>query len=157
MEIDCAVASARFSDPKLDAIRLHRENYALVGARALLTTKPLKRPDDAREHVLLDISAELPLFRYFQDAPRAGEPLRWGRIVRLGTVAAIRARVAAGAGVAVLPEYLIRTELEKGTFQRCLPKIELLHDWFRLIFRADDPRRTVYERIAARLLEVPLR
>ncbi len=35
MEIDCAVTSTRFTDPKLDSVRLHREDYVFVGSRAL--------------------------------------------------------------------------------------------------------------------------
>src|SRR3954469_19564280 len=73
MEVDCAVTSSRFTDPKLDSFRLHREDYAFVGARALLSPRPLARDEHAGAHTLLDASAELPLFRYFRDAPGGGD------------------------------------------------------------------------------------
>lgn len=154
MEIDCAVTSTRFTDPRLDEIRLHREDYVLVGARSLLEKTPLRKPEHAAAHTLLDISAELPLFRYLRDA---GADLRFGRVLRLGTIAAIRARALEGAGVAVLPLYFVKTDLRKKTLVRALPKIEPAHDYFRLLFRGDDPRRVVYEALAKALSEEPLR
>lgn len=154
MEIDCAVTSTRFTDPKIQELRLHREEYALVAAPALLARTPLRRPEDAADHTLLDISAELPLFRYLRDA---GADLRFSRVVRLGTIAAIRARALEGAGVAVLPRYFVEQDLKKKALVRALPKLVPAHDYFRLIFRGDDPRRVVYEGLAKVLAEEPLR
>jgi hypothetical protein len=96
MEIDCAVTSSRFTDPKLDAIRLHREDYAFVGSTALLRKKPLGADAHAAQHTLLDASADLPLFRYFRDAPEGGDRLRFQKIVRLGSIEAIRRRALEG-------------------------------------------------------------
>ena len=170
MEIDCAVTSSRFTDPKLDSARLHREDYVFVGAARRVAQQPRPppapparpaitrppRPDHAAGHTLLDASAELPLFRYWRDAPGGGDRLRFGRIVRLGSIEAIRQRVTAQAGVAVLPAYLVRRELATRSFRRLFPAVTPLHDYFRLVFRADDPRRPIYERLAAHMLEVPL-
>ena len=156
MDIDCAVTSARFTDPKLDAARLLREDYVFVGAPALLDRLPLARDDDAAAHTLLDISADLPLFRYFRDAPDGGDRLHFGRLVRLGSIDAIRRRAVDGAGVAVLPAYLVEGDLARGALTRVMPTVALLHDWFRLVFRADDPKRSVYEKLAARLIVEPL-
>ena len=122
MEVDCAVTSTRFSDPKLDSLRLHREDYVLCGAATLLKRQPLKRPEDAKHHALLDASAELPLFRYWKDAPQGGDRLRFARNVFLGGIEAIHRRILAGAGVGVLPEYLIRHELASGRLRRVFPR-----------------------------------
>jgi len=156
MEIDCAVTSSRYTDPKLDAARLHREDYVFVGARALLARRPLTRDEHAGGHALLDAGAELPLFRYFRDAPGGGDRLHFQRIVRLGSIEAIRARVLAGAGVAVLPLYQVAADLEARTVQRIFPKVVPLHDWFRLVFRADDARRPIYDKLAATMRAEPL-
>ena len=156
MEIDCAVTSSRFTDPKLESVRLHREDYAFVGSAALLRRTPLSREEDAAHHTLLDASRELPLFRYWRDAPGGGDRLRFGRIVRLGSIEAIRQRVAASAGVAVLPKYLVERELAAGKFRKIFPRVTPLSDYFRLVFRVDDPRRSAYDKIAASLLEMPL-
>ena len=157
MEIDCAVTSSRYTDPKLDALRLHREDYAFVGARQLLEEQPLSKDEHAGKHTLFDASAELPLFRYFRDAAGGGDRLTFRRIVRLGSIEAIRARVLSGAGVAVLPLYQVGPDLAKKTLRKVFPKVTPLHDWFRLVFRADDARRPVYERLAEAMRAAPLR
>lgn len=156
LEIDCAVTSTRFTDPKLDNIRLHREDYVFVGSAKLLRARPLTRAAHAGEHTLVDIDADLSLFRYWRDAPSGGDRLAFGRIVRFGTIEAIRQRVAAGVGVAVLPAYLVRRELRTGAFERVFPSVVPTHDFFRLVFRANDPRRVIYEAIARTMRKKPL-
>jgi DNA-binding transcriptional LysR family regulator len=157
MEIDCAVTSTRFTDPKLDSLRLHRENYVFVGAVELLSREPFIEGPDAARHTLLDAGTDLPLFRYFRDAPGGGDRLSFRRIVRLGSIEAIRQRALAGAGVAVLPEYLVERDLKAHALRKIFPSIKLLHDYFRLVFRADDSRRPVYEKLAACMLAAPLK
>ncbi len=157
MEIECAVTSSRLTDPKLDSLRLHREDYVFVGATALLARTPLDRAKHAAAHTLLDTDEGLSLFRYFRDAPSGGDHLRFASVARLGTIEAIRVRAIAQAGVAVLPEYLVRKDIAAGRLARILPGVALLSDWFRLVFRADDPRRSVYEQMAAQMSEVPLK
>jgi DNA-binding transcriptional LysR family regulator len=157
MDIDCAVTSTRFTDPKLDSVRLHREDYVFVGAASLLAREPLTRAEHTERHTLIDIDAQLSLFRYWRDAPAGGDRLRFAKIVRFGTIEAMRLRVAAGAGIAVLPAYLVRRELKSGVFKKVLPAIVPTHDWFRLVFRTDDARRSIYEAMAKSMLEKPLR
>ena len=43
LEIDCAVTSSRFTDPKLDAIRLHREDYVLRRRAQAARSRSLRR------------------------------------------------------------------------------------------------------------------
>ena len=38
---------------------------------------------------------------------------------------------------------LVRGDLARGRLRRVFPRVALAHDWFRLIVRADDPRRGV--------------
>jgi DNA-binding transcriptional LysR family regulator len=157
LEIDAAVTSTRLVDPKLDSLRLHQEDYVFVGHKKLLAAQPLDKPAHAAAHVLLDAGPELPLFRYFREAPRGRDALPFRRVLSLGSIEAIRQRVAKCAGVAVLPRYLVEKELKAGTFVRLFPHITLASDHFRLVFRRDDARRSAYERLAAALLESPLR
>jgi DNA-binding transcriptional LysR family regulator len=155
-EIDCAVTSTRFNDPKIDAIRLHREEYVFVGSRALLERTPLTRAEHAANHTLIDAGPELALFRYWRDAPGADASVKFARILRIGTIAAIEAYVLAGRGVAVLPRYLVAASLERGKLREIFPKAKPLSDYFRLVFRADDARRPLFEAIAASMLRQPL-
>ncbi|MEI8254252.1 MAG: substrate-binding domain-containing protein, partial [Deltaproteobacteria bacterium] len=155
-EIDCAITSSRFNDPRLDAVRLHREEYVFVASRKLLARTPLTRAEHAASHALLDASADMPLFRYWRDAPGGGDRLRFARVQRIGTIAAIEALVRAGRGVAVLPRYLVEKSLARGELRRVFPSVHPLSDYFRLVFRTDDPRRPLFESLGAEMLEVPL-
>ena len=157
MEIDCAITSTRFNDPKLESFQLHREDYVFVASPRLLAKRPLRRSEDARRHTLIDASADMPLFRYWRDAPGGGDRLHFGRGSWLGSIAAIRHQVVEGAGVAVLPEYLVRRDLASQRLVRVFPKVVPVHDHFRLVFRANDPRRALLESIAGHFAGVPLR
>src|ERR1041385_2198094 len=53
MEIDCAITSSRFTDRRLDSVRLHREDSVFVGAGSLLAKNPFTRVSHAQNHVLL--------------------------------------------------------------------------------------------------------
>jgi DNA-binding transcriptional LysR family regulator len=97
------------------------------------------------------------LFRYFREAPRGGDRLRFARILRCGSIDPIRSLVLEGEGVAVLPLYQVQPDLDAGRLERIFPSLRLLFDYFRLVFRADDPRRSVYESIAATMMAHPLR
>jgi DNA-binding transcriptional LysR family regulator len=155
IEIDCAVTSTPLADPKLDMIRLHREDYVLVGAPSLLKKTPLKAKEDAKHLTLIDIDDRLTLFRYWRESPK-GEPLAFAHLQRFGTIEAIRRRVVAGAGVAVLPKYLVEPDLEAKRLKVLLPQVEPIHDWFRLVFRSDDARRSVFELLAKSMIAFPL-
>jgi len=156
LEIDCAVTSSRLTDPKLGAVRLHEETYAFVGEKRLLAKKPLRRPEDARRHVLIDTSEALPLFRYWRDAPGGIDSLAFGSVVRIGSIAAIRQLVLRGEGVAVLPEYFVENDLKSNRLIRLFPRVKPLSDHFRLVHRVDDPRASVYTALAATLRAQPL-
>ncbi|HTM20673.1 MAG TPA: LysR family transcriptional regulator [Kofleriaceae bacterium] len=157
LDIDCAVTSTRLTDPKLDSARLHEERYAFVASPRLLARVPLKKPEHAGRHTLIDATGELPLFHYWRDAPGGIDSLAFGRVLRVGTISAIRALVVRGDGVAVLPEYFVAADLAGKKLVRLFPEVEPLTDYFRLVFRADDPRRSVYQSLARTMAEVPLR
>lgn len=155
-EIDCAVTSTRIADPRLAAAQLHREDYAFVGAASLLRARPFSRPAHASQHTLLDAAADLPLFRYWRDAPGGGDRLRFAAVRRIGTIAAIEALVRQGRGVAVLPRYLVAPALRRGALRVILPSVKPVSDAFRLVFREGDPREALFEALAAAMRLSPL-
>jgi DNA-binding transcriptional LysR family regulator len=155
-ELDCAVTSARFSDPALASLPLHREEYVFVGARALLRHMPLVRREQASRHTLLDIDHSLPLYRYWQEAAGGGE-LKFARVWRVGAGAAIHELVLAGRGVAVLPRYMVAADLKRRALVSLFPAVKTEEDHFRLVFRNDDSRRTAFTTLAAALRALPLR
>lgn len=156
-EVDCAISSRLARDPQLSAERLHREDYCFVASPRLLERQPLECLEDAAEHHLLDAHADLPLFRYWQEAQAQHAPVRFAKVIRLGTIAAIRALVLAGEGVAVLPHYLIGPDLESGELVRVFSDAPTHEDYFRLLFRSDDPRRRLFMTLAEVMREEPLR
>ncbi len=157
LEVDCAVGSMRITDPKIDSVRLHREDYVFVGEPKTLKRTPLRKVLDARAHTLIDVHAELPLFGYWRDSPDGSEPMTFGDIRTMGAISAVRALVLEGEGVAVLPEYLVAPDLKAKRLVRIFPSKTLAHDYFRLIFRADDPRKSLFHAIAKSMLRHPLK
>lgn len=155
-ELDCAVSSARFADPQLDALPLHREDFTFVAAPALLRRHPFTRPEHAARHVLIDVSPDLPLFQYWRDAPGGGD-LPFAGIQRFNSLAAIHRTVLTGHGVAVLPHYFVAPSLSRGRLQRLFPRVRMLHDYFRLVYRRDDHRVATFRALAAHFLRQPLR
>lgn len=73
-----------------------------------------------------------------------------------GTVSA-----ALGEGVqtfnAALPAYYVRDDIARGDLVQVLPGIEPRHDHFRLFFRAEDPRRSIWASLAEQLRASPLK
>jgi LysR family transcriptional regulator, glycine cleavage system transcriptional activator len=171
LEVDCAITSTRFHDPRLEALQLHSERYLLVGSKKLLLREPIKTPADTEQHTLLDIDGGTPLFRYYLDGlarrpektrrkvATTGDrptPLRFARVRRLGTIAAIREMVQASEGIAVLPEYFVQPLLAKKELLTILPEVELASDAFRLVYRRDDPKRARYTELTQFLRKRPL-
>jgi LysR family glycine cleavage system transcriptional activator len=156
-ELSCMITSARLTTPGLSFARLHEEDYVVVAQANLIKRLPFATPADAAAHVLLDIHADLPLFRYFLDARSAREVWQFGAVQHLGAIAAVRSRVLEGAGIAVLPHYFVRQDLERKRLVRLMSKTKLPSDWFRLVWRSGHARELELRQIAAELCDLPLR
>jgi DNA-binding transcriptional LysR family regulator len=157
LDIDCAIGSMRVTDLRLEGLALHKEEYVFVGQPRLLAKTPLRRPEHAAAHTLIDSHADLSLFAYLRDGAGDRARFQFGRVLRVGTIDAIRACVLRGMGVAVLPLYFVQRDLARKRLVPLLPSIRLPHDHFRLIFRRDDTRRSLFEELAARIRAAPLR
>jgi DNA-binding transcriptional LysR family regulator len=134
--VDAIVTSAPSVHADWSAEMLHPETYAFVGAPVLLERLGLDSPQDARAHCLLDVDPTLPLARYLVSVC---EGLSFRTVRQCGTGAAVRARVLAGHGVAVLPRYMIEADLVAHRLRVLLPEVELLTDSFRLVYRTASP------------------
>lgn len=156
LDIQCAVSSRVFVDPIFEVTRLTEESYVFVAAPSLLQRQPFKVPEDAQHHCLIDAHQERPLFRYFRDAPNAPNKLSFGHTRIMGTTAAIRMLVLGGEGVAVLPYYLMKQDIDSGACTQLFPDVSLNRDYFRLMYRKDDPNIEVYQSLAACIRSQPL-
>ena len=151
-ELDAVVGSMRLTSPGLAYAALHDETYTLVGKQVQLRTK-----EDARALTLVDVTGDLPLFRYFLDALPRSDPWPFARVERMGGIAAIRRRLFDGGRVAVLPTYFIRADLAARRLVRLLPRVTPRSDAFRLIWRAGHPREPELLALAEELRALPLR
>ncbi len=154
--LDCAVTSAPLVGGALDYLVLHPERYVLVGSKTLLGGHAVRSPEDVRGLTLLDLSPDLPLFRYFLDSVGGSVPWRFQRTEYLGTIGAVRLRMLQGAGIGVLPGYFVARDLREAVLRRILPRVTLRMDHFRLVWRRDHPKVQDIQRLGADLKRVPL-
>ncbi len=152
-DLDAIIASMRLTSPKLTYAALHPEDYVLVSRDSCL-----KRRDDARDLALIDVSRDLPLFRYFLDALPDAEPWPFARVEYMGGIGNIRRRLLDGKRrVAVLPHYFVRDDLAAGRLVRLMPRVPVRSDAFRLVWRTGHPRTSALLALAEELRKSPPR
>lgn len=132
--LDGVVSSVRIDRAGLAYVPLHEEDYVFCAAPALLARRPLDGPAQAGGHRLIDTQPDLPLFRYLRDARSADEVWAFADVEHMGTIAAVRARVRAEAGVAVLPRYFVADDLASGRLVPLFADVALPTDRFRLLW-----------------------
>jgi LysR family transcriptional regulator, glycine cleavage system transcriptional activator len=155
--IDAAITSTRLSSAGFSYLPLHEEDYVFVGERRVLAKQPIRAATDAIDHVLIDAHPDLPLFRYFRDACPPSEVWAFRHIVRLGAIGAIRQRVLEGAGIAVLPRYLVAEDLARKRLAQIMPRITMQRDYFRLIWHEGHALESEMNALAKELRAIPLR
>ncbi len=152
-ELDALVASMRLTSPNLSYATLHAEEYDLVAA-----DRCLRRRADASRCSLIDVSRDLPLFRYFLDALPDAEPWPFARFEYMGGIGNIRRRLLdCPNSIAVLPRYFVRPDIAAGRLVRLVPGMKLRPDAFRLVWRRDHPRSHEMLALAESLRALPLR
>jgi LysR family glycine cleavage system transcriptional activator len=151
-ELDAVVGSMRLTSPRLSYAALHAEEYVLVARQPCL-----RRRSEASALTLVDVSRDLPLFRYFLDALPDAEPWPFARVEHLGGIGNIRRRLLDGADrVAVLPRYFVEKDLAAQRLVRLMPRVRLRSDAFRLVFRTGHPRTAQLLALAEELRALPL-
>ena len=153
-EIDAVISSVRVNAGPLRTAPLHREEYVFVAAPELGISNPSSA--DAPNLNLVDTEEHIPLFRYFLDALPSGERWQFREVEVMGTIGAIRVRVLEGAGVAVLPLYFVKSDLEAGRLVQLCPEVTLHHDFFRLIWHEDQPRASALNALNEELRDIDL-
>jgi DNA-binding transcriptional LysR family regulator len=152
-DLDAIVASMRLTSPNLTYAALHPEEYVFVSTRP-----SLRKREHASGCTLVDVSRDLPLFRYFLDALEDAEPWPFAHVEYMGGIGNIRRRLLdRGGRVAVLPKYFVRDDLSTGRLVRLMPKVALRTDSFRLVWRTDHPRQAELLALAEALRSRPLR
>jgi DNA-binding transcriptional LysR family regulator len=152
-DLDAVVASMRLTSTRFSYATLHAEDYVLVSR-----TRCLRRRTDAGSLTLVDVSRDLPLFRYFLDALPDAEPWPFAHVEYMGGIGNIRRRLLDGKErVAVLPRYFVREDLSAGRLVRLMPRVQLRPDAFRLVWRTGHPRTAELLTLAEELRQYPPR
>ncbi len=150
--IDACVLSAGPRRPEIRQALLHPEHYVFVGVEPTTLC-----PDTVRQLTLVDSTADLPLFGYFLDHQAHAVDWRFARHLYVGGIAAIRAAVLDGWGVAVLPRYFVEEDLKAGRLVSLMAADALGSDHFRLLWRADHIRDAELVELAESLRSFPLK
>ena len=150
--IDACVLSAGPRRPDIRQALLHEEEYVFVAR-----DKGPTRPEQAADLTLVDGTPDLPLFSYFRDHRTDATQWRFGHHLYVGGIAAIRAAILDGWGVAVLPLYFVQADLDAGRLSVVFPPEELGKDHFRLLWRASHPRDAELQELADTLRKFELR
>jgi DNA-binding transcriptional LysR family regulator len=150
-EVHCVLTSARLNDPKLVSAPFREIDYLFVGTPALIKKNPLARPEDAARHTLIDFEPELPLFRFFREARPPKESWIFGNKQYLSIIAAVRARVLEGVGVAVLPEFYVAEDIARRRLKVLVPGTKLKSNSLRAVWRKGHPYETEIRDLASEL------
>jgi LysR family glycine cleavage system transcriptional activator len=152
-DLDAIVGSMRFTSPKLTYANLHPEAYVVVASE-----RCLRRASDAQRLTLVDVSRDLPLFRYFVDALPDADEWRFARWEYMGGIGCVRRRLFDGGGrVAVLPRYFVEADLATGQLHQLMRSVHLHSDAFRLVWRVGHPHAAELMGLAEELRALPLR
>lgn len=151
--VDAVVTSAPVARSEWHQEVLHSETYVFCASAEYLEEHPFRYAEDASAHSLLDINHTQPLSRYVLSV---GPPMTFRNVRACGTAGAVCALVQAGLGVAVVPEYMVRSELDSGALVPLLPDVELLSDAFRMLWREGSADGEALAQLAQHFRSKPL-
>ncbi|MDO9021292.1 MAG: LysR family transcriptional regulator [Deltaproteobacteria bacterium] len=154
-QIDAAVLGPTVRDPRLLSAPLVGLAWRMVAAPVALRRQALRVAEDASGFTLLDRAPSLPCLRPWLDAapPRLRE-VRFGRVLHLGSLAAIERVALEGGGVAVLPTPMIARHLEADALRPVFAAVQPSTAQ-HFAARLDDPRRPMLDAVAALLRDAP--
>jgi DNA-binding transcriptional LysR family regulator len=154
--LDCAVANIDLISDGLSCEILHREQLVFVGSINLVRRRPFSQRAHASRHVLVDLSEDLPLFRYLLEALNEREPWSFAAVECFETAEAIRERLLRGDGVAVLPRRIVARDLRARRVKQLMRDVELPQETFALVWRRDHALELEIRGLAADLARAPL-
>ncbi len=137
--IDVAIRAGKLKDSTLIARSIGIARWAAFASPDYLrTAPPLKVPQELQQHCCLQFTAlGKEAWTFYQDKKRVSVPMS-GQVT-VNDVRIVRSLAMAGAGVALLPNYLCREGWGEGT---CEKLHRVLPDWHAKV----DPLHIVYPR-----------
>ncbi len=119
--IDLAIRMGWLSDGALKARKLYDVERKLVATKACLTQYPApKRPTELESWNWLDLTPA-PKKIEFESATQEAELLKPDYRISVNDAHALYRLALAGTGLAILPEFLVQSDLKSGALQPVLP------------------------------------
>jgi DNA-binding transcriptional LysR family regulator len=131
-EIDLAIDCRRHAHPELQRIALFREAYIVVCAPSYLARFPIQAPEELTGCTLLSCDKPGTWWNRFLEVLPEGQRPELRRVASMNQIRAMITAAVHGMGVALVPEYCIRGELERGDLVHVLPGFCPLEDHFHL-------------------------
>ncbi|MBE1161703.1 LysR family transcriptional regulator [Dyella acidiphila] len=124
---DLAIRIGWLRDSSLRAARLGSFRQLTMAAPAYLAEHGLpRRPDELAAHRWIAMSALMTPLRWtFTRGSGSRHTVRMTQAMQANNAAAIRALVLSGAGVSVLPDYLVQEDIQAGRLQVLLAQYRL--------------------------------
>lgn len=115
--------------------RIVELNYILCASPSYLADRdPPKKPDDLKSHEILFHRQLGEATIWWLDGPGGIETVTVAPRLTANNLEALRTAACTGLGVAVMPEFAIRSELEAGRLTRILPQYHLAPRMLQVIY-----------------------
>ncbi len=129
-DIDIAIDCVAHSEPNLETTPLFRETYMVVCSPRFRRDHGLRTPVDLSGTPILSLDKPGGWWHRFLRALPEGKRPDFRRIVAANHVRAMISGALAGIGVALVPSYSVRMEVEQGLLVQLFPRIQLPEDRF---------------------------
>lgn len=147
---DLAIRGGWLRDSNLRALRLSSFRQLLVAAPAYLAHSGLpRRPADLVTHAMVALSVLASPSRWvFTSSSGKRSTVRIPQVAQANSAAAVRAMALAGAGVAVLPDYLAEPDIRSGQLVALLAQYRLPEGGIHAVYPSRQPPAKVRAFIA---------
>lgn len=138
---DLAIRIGWLRDSSLRATRLGGFRQLVMASPAYLAEHGMpRRPEDlAVHHGWIAMSALATPLRWTFTRGNSRRVVRMRQVMQANNAAAIRALVLAGAGVSVLPEYLVQEDIQAGRLQVLLAQYRLQEGGIHAVYPDPQP------------------
>jgi DNA-binding transcriptional LysR family regulator len=150
--LDAVLTSAPVTLRDFDAVEVAKEDYLMVAVPEI--ARSIRRYEDLSKHVLLEHDRSFPFQRYIPADIRA--QLRFSDVWFLGSSELMTRSVCDGFGVAIIPRYLAAPHLKKNRIKAVRLRLNLDHDYFRIIYSRQRNISSVVNPLAKALKELGL-
>lgn len=135
-EIDIAIRVGWLSDSSLQARKIGAFRQLLVGHPALVARiGRITRPGDLKDTpVIANLALRKPLSFTFSHPGQAPEEVGFGSVISIDMTLGVMAATQRGGGLAVLPDYIVQSQLDSGALVHVLPDWTLPSGGIYMVF-----------------------